>query len=54
MIRGATLTSTVRRVRRIRRGAGVFGEDMGAYPRRDGTVIGPSVGISEVETGCFD
>jgi len=36
------------------RGAGVFGEDMGAYPRRDGTVIGPSVGISEVETGCFD
>jgi len=36
------------------RNAGVFGEDMGAYPRRDGTVIGPSGGISNIETGCFD
>ena len=27
---------------------------VGAVIVRDGTIIGPSVGIGDVETGCFD
>ena len=37
------------------RGTGLGGEDMGAYPRADGTVIGPAGGLipSDLDGRCF-